>query len=89
MSDFIRVYGMKMSHIGTCAKCAKSREKGNHSQCDRWPGINSMRFGFHYVANSKETTLAELKRVVEAICAGDSDQTPVQFEIRIRQRLNP
>lgn len=85
MSDLIRMYGMKCSHNGTCRKCGLPRDKGNHKPCDRWPS-NGMRRGFRYVANSKETTLAELRNVVEQIVNGDSLDTPVQFEIRIRQR---
>lgn len=41
--------------------------------------------GFHYVSNSKESTLADLKSIVAAICAGDDDGTPVRFEIKILQ----
>lgn len=85
MSYFIRMFGCKMSHNGICRKCKKPRIEGNHKNCDRWPGSMSMSRGFHYVANSEETTLAELKRVVAAICGGDADNTPVQFELRIRQ----
>jgi hypothetical protein len=39
------------------------------------------------VGNAQETNLAELKRVVEAICKGDPDETPVQFDLRIRHRV--
>lgn len=84
MSDFIRMYGMKMSHNGTCRKCGGRRDKGNHNKCDRWPSGMSSRRGFHYVSNSVESTLADLKSVVAAISQGDSDDTPVQFELRIR-----
>lgn len=91
MSDFIRAYGMKMSHNGTCRKCKKSRDKGNHTECDRWPGGFGMTTpkGIHYTANSVETTLAELKKFVAAVCAGDADDTPVQFEIRVREVFPP
>lgn len=86
MSDLIRAYYMKISHKGTCRKCGVSRENGSHKSCDRWPSGMTMQGGLHYEANSKETTLADLKKIVEVICEGDSDDTPVQFTIRIRQR---
>jgi hypothetical protein len=41
--------------------------------------------GFSYVSNSHESTLADLKSIVAAICAGDADETPVRFEIKILQ----
>lgn len=76
---------MKMSHNGTCRKCGIRRDKGNHKGCDRWPSMMSHRAGFHYVANSKETTIAELKNIVNIITDRESDDTPLQFEIRVRQ----
>jgi hypothetical protein len=85
MSSLIRMLGMKMSHNGTCRKCGQPRDKGNHSKCDRWPCGNGIGKGFHYVANSKETNLAEFKKMIALIAKGDADDTPVQFEIRIRQ----
>lgn len=85
MSDFIRMLGMKMSRKGTCNKCGDPRDKGNHSKCDRWPIANGCSKGFSYVSNSKESTLADLKSIVAAICAGDTDETPVRFEIKILQ----
>lgn len=88
MSDFIRMMGLKMSHNGSCNKCGLPRDKANHKKCDRWPSYYGSSKGFHYVANSKETNLAELKKIVEAICAGDNDKTPVRFEIRIIQTAN-
>jgi hypothetical protein len=91
MSDFIRAYGMKMAHNGVCRKCQKPRDKGNHDACDRWPGGFGMKTpkGIHYVGNSQETTLAELKKFVAAVCAGDDDSTPIQFEIRVREIFPP
>jgi hypothetical protein len=88
MSDFIRMMGLKMSHNGTCNKCGKPRDRANHSKCDRWPAGNGISRGFHYVANSQETSLAELKNIIAAICAGDDDRTPVRFDIRIMQTAN-
>lgn len=88
MSDFIRMYGMKMSHNGACNKCGLQRDKGNHSKCDRWPVSHGCAKGFSYVANSHETTIAELKAIIAAICAGDDDKTPVRFEIKILQTRN-
>ena len=85
MSDFIRMYGLVMSHNGTCNKCGIKRDKGNHSKCDRWPVRYGTGKGFHYTSNSQESTLADLKSIVQAICAGDDDRTPVRFEIRIMQ----
>lgn len=87
MSDFIRAYGMKMSHNGTCRKCGKPRDKGNHTKCDHWPGGFGMKTprGVHYAANSRETTIAELKKFVAAICAGEDDATPIHFDIRVRE----
>ena len=74
MSDLIRMYGMKMSHNGTCRKCGEPRDKGNHSGCCRWPsGISTKNHaGFHYVANSVETNLAEFKKISDLILQGDS-----------------
>lgn len=91
MSYFIRTYEMKMSHNGTCRKCGKPRDKGNHTKCDRWPGGFGMKTpkGIHYTANSVDTTLAELKKFVAAVCAGDADDTPVQFDIRVREVFPP
>jgi len=83
MSDLIRVYGMKCSQNGICRKCGISRDRGGHSQCDRWP-TGMMNRGFHYVANSEETTVAELVRLAAAIAEGD-ENTHVRFELRIRQ----
>ena len=86
MSDLIRMYGMKLSHNGTCRKCGVRRDKGNHSKCDRWPsgGFSSIA-GFHYTANSKESNLDEFKKITDLIARGDDPETPVQFEIRVRQ----
>lgn len=88
MSDLIRMYGMKMSRKGACNKCSEPRDKGNHSKCDRWPVGNGISKGFSYVSNSKESTLADLKSIVETICAGDLDEMPVRFEIKIMQTRN-
>jgi len=41
--------------------------------------------GLRYVGNCQETTIAEFKRMAEIITRGESDETPVQFEIRIRE----
>lgn len=85
MSDLIRMYGMNVSHNGTCRKCGQPRDKGNHSKCDHWPCGNGCAVGFHYVANSQETTISEFKKITELIAKGEDDDTPVQFEIRIHQ----
>lgn len=86
MSDLIRVYGMTCSHGGTCRKCGLPRAGGGarHDKCDRWPGNSSMNRGFRYIANSQETTIGELKRTVAALSAGESDDTPIRFDLRIR-----
>jgi hypothetical protein len=84
MSDLVWMYGMKMSQSGICRKCGVDRGKGNHKKCDRWPSMISSKAGFQYNANSVETTIAELKKIVELIVAGEPEDTPVQFEIRIR-----
>jgi hypothetical protein len=88
MSDFIRMYGLKMSHKGVCNKCGDPTDKGNHRKCYRWPVSHGCAKGFTYVANARETSLAELKAIVAAICAGDDDETPVRFEIKIMQTRN-
>lgn len=85
MSDLIRMRGMKMSHSGNCNKCGEPRSKGNHGKCDRWPTYHGSSKGFHYVSNSKESKLVDLKGIVEAICDGDDPNTPVRFEIKILQ----
>lgn len=85
MSDFIRMIGMKLSRKGTCNKCGEQRDKANHSKCDRWPVSHGCSKGFSYVSNSRESTLADLKSIVAAICGGDDDATPVRFEIKILQ----
>jgi hypothetical protein len=85
MSDIIRAYGMKMSQGGTCRKCGHPRDKGDHRNCDRWPSSHSMNSGFEYGANSRETTIAEFKKIAALISAGESDDTRVQFVIKIRQ----
>lgn len=88
MSDFIRMLGLGMSRSGTCNKCGLERNKANHSKCDRWPMSYGSSKGFRYVSNSKESTLADLKGIVAAICAGDADETPVRFELKIIQTGN-
>lgn len=85
MSDLIRMLGMGMSNGGTCNKCGISRKIGNHAKCDRWPSGNGISSGFHYVSNAKESNLADLKLVIESICAGDPDDTPVRFDLKIMQ----
>lgn len=85
MSDLIRMYGMKASQGGVCRKCGLERGNGNHTKCDRWPSMMSMNAGFHHIGNSHQTTLGELKKLVALICMGDDDDTPVQYDIRIRQ----
>jgi hypothetical protein len=77
--------GLKMSHGGTCNKCGEPRNKGNHQKCDRWPSSHGCSKGFHYVSNSKESDLADLKTVVAALCVGDDPKTPVRFELKILQ----
>jgi hypothetical protein len=88
MSDLIRMMGMKISHNGTCNKCGNKRDIGSHSKCDRWPTMYGSPKGFSYVSNSKESTLADLKTIVEAICAGDADETPIRFELKVIQTRN-
>lgn len=88
MSDFIRMMGLKMSHNGTCNKCGVPRDKANHSKCDRWPSSHGLGKGFHYVSNSKESTLQDLMSIVKAICAGDDTRTPVRFDLRVMQTAN-
>jgi hypothetical protein len=83
MSDLIRMMHMEMSHNGTCRKCGQPRDKGDHSRCD------SIRGGFIYRANSEETTLLELKAMVALICKGDSDDTPIQFKLQVKQCREP
>ena len=89
MSDLIRAYGMTMSSGGNCAKCGEPRDKSNHERCDRWPGINSWKRGFRYIGHSSDTTLRDLRWVMEALMNGEDEGTPVQFELRIRQRSQP
>ena len=88
MSDFIRVMQCKMSSKGTCAKCGNPRNSGNHSKCDRWPSTYGGSKGFHYVGNSVETNLDDLKTVVAGLMHGELLATPVRFEIRIMQTAN-
>ncbi len=86
--DLIRMMAMKMAHGLTCNKCGESRQKGNHQKCDRWPTAYGSSKGFHYVANCKETTLEELKKMVDLICAGEAIETPIRFELKIMQTRN-
>lgn len=79
MSDLLRMMNLHMSHNGTCRKCGIPRDKGNHRKCDKFSS------GFTYHANSKETTLAELRKIVEIICQDDRENTPIQFTLHIRQ----
>lgn len=88
MSDLIRMIGMKVSNKGACNKCGNSVESGYHANCNRWPVRYGLGKGFHYTGNSRETTLADLKKIVTVICAGDVDETPVRFEIKIMQTRN-
>jgi hypothetical protein len=76
---------MVISHNGTCRKCKERRDKGSHKKCDRWPTANGVGKGFKYIGNADETNVEEFKRVVSILTQGESDDTPVQFEIRIRQ----
>ena len=91
MSAFLRMFSMKMSHNGTCRKCNTPRDKGRHTNCDRWPSGYGMKTpkGIHYTANSQETTVAELKKFVSMLVAGEDDDTPIQFEIRARAVFPP
>lgn len=83
MSDVIRAYGMKMSHNGTCRKCGEPTNKSSHEKCYRWPVQYGIGKGFHYVANTRETTVQELMDIVKLIVAGESVDQPIRFDLRI------
>jgi hypothetical protein len=85
MSDFIRALGMKLSHGGKCRKCGRLRSEGSHQKCNRWPVKHGCAVGFHYEANSEETTIEELNRVVSALSYGEDPSTPVRFSLNIMQ----
>ena len=84
MSDVIRAMGMGMSQNGACRKCGQPRESGSHSKCDRWPMKYGISKGFHFVGNSDLATVGELKKIIAAIVAGESDSQPLNFDIRVR-----
>jgi hypothetical protein len=84
MSDLIHMMGMTMSSTGTCLRCGEQRDKGSHSKCDRWPSSYGTGKGFRFIGNSDKMTIGELKRVVEAIAAGEKDDTVIHLDIRVR-----
>lgn len=87
-SGLIRMLGLKMSRKGSCNKCGISRDSGNHKKCDTWPTSYGGSKGFHYVSNAKESSLADLKDIVNVICSGEPDDMPVRFELKIMQTMN-
>lgn len=89
MSDVIRAYGMSMAQNGICRKCKLPLEKGNHSKCDRWPATCGVCKGFHFKANTEDTTIKFFKNIVDEIVAGESPDQAIRFEIKILAVAKP
>ena len=79
MGGLVRLVSAKMSQKGSCRKCFQSRETGDHTKCDR------VRPELTYTGNTVDTTVADLRKFVDAL----PEKHHIFFRVQIAGMIEP